>query len=389
MKGQFTINYCEHGHNKYRVEGKLDGKRIRAFFPTVTQARAHADIRNKELKQHGIAHANISSSLRADAAYCKDLLDSIGVSLRTAVEDYYASHATRSKSVTVRNACTRARDWSEARLAGNEVGPDMHRGIVGISRKFEAAFADTDKLMCDLSAQDISNWLAALPVATSSKNSYRLSLSRIFSYAKDQGWVSSNPLAEVKAKNDREAQTKLPGIFTLDEAARLLEAATPELVPYLAIGLFAGLRPTETLRLDWEQIHWDERQIEVRADICKTGVRRFPMMSDNLIEWLTPYRQVKGPIFSGSMSVLLRSLRATRKAAGVTNWPKDGLRHSFCSFHLAAHKNEALTANEAGHSVSVMKKHYLNRRKHSEGAAYFALRPAATDNVVALPAQAA
>jgi integrase len=48
-----------------------------------------------------------------------------------------------------------------------------------------------------------------------------------------------------------------PGILTLNETARLLEAASTGILPYLAIGAFAGLRRAELERLDWLDVHFD------------------------------------------------------------------------------------------------------------------------------------
>jgi integrase len=48
--------------------------------------------------------------------------------------------------------------------------------------------------------------------------------------------------------------SKPPGILSVNEAARLLEAAAPNILPYIAIGLFAGLRAAELERLDWSEM---------------------------------------------------------------------------------------------------------------------------------------
>ena len=38
---------------------------------------------------------------------------------------------------------------------------------------------------------------------------------------------------------------------------------TPDMVPYFAIALFAGLRPKEAEQLDWENINFDKSTIKV------------------------------------------------------------------------------------------------------------------------------
>jgi integrase/recombinase XerD len=46
----------------------------------------------------------------------------------------------------------------------------------------------------------------------------------------------------------------------------------------------------------------------------------------------------------------VKQLRAVRKAAGITDWPDNALRHSFASYHLAHFKDAAALALEMGHT---------------------------------------
>ena len=58
--------------------------------------------------------------------------------------------------------------------------------------------------------------------------------------------------------------------------------------------LFAGIRPDETLRLDWEDIDFERRQIDLPAKKTKGRTRRIIPMEPNLIAWLKPYRPESG-----------------------------------------------------------------------------------------------
>ena len=59
-----------------------------------------------------------------------------------------------------------------------------------------------------------------------------------------------------------------------------------DMVPILAVGCFAGVRPDESARLEWEMIDFDRKHIDLPAAITKDGQRRIVDMSDNLLEWL-------------------------------------------------------------------------------------------------------
>ncbi|MBU6400831.1 MAG: hypothetical protein KGS61_10965 [Verrucomicrobia bacterium] len=69
----------------------------------------------------------------------------------------------------------------------------------------------------------------------------------------------------------------------------LLTAARPEMVPWLVIGAFAGLRSAELQRLDWSEVNLAERHIEIKASKSKTAARWLAPITDNLARWLAPY----------------------------------------------------------------------------------------------------
>src|SRR5262249_50858509 len=153
-----------------------------------------------------------------------------------------------------------------------------------------------------------------------------------------------NPVAgATKAK----VTSSPPGILTVDEAARLLEAATPDVLPYIAIGLFAGLRSAELERLDWSEVDFESGLIEVTAQKSKTASRRFVPMQDNLRQWLLKLHKHAGNVTPFGFAYLVAQ---ARKRAGINEWPSNALRHSFASYHLA-HFNDINTLTlQMGHT---------------------------------------
>jgi integrase len=168
-------------------------------------------------------------------------------------------------------------------------------------------------------------------------------LSAFFAFARQRGWVSVNPLADVpKAKET----TKAPGILKPSQLARLLESASQETLPYWALGAFAGLRSAEIQRLEWQHIKWEERLIEVSARSSKTASRRLVTIQPNLLAWLEPYRTYCGPI---CLPNHYQRLMADRRRAGIESWPPNALRHSYASYHLAAFRDAPALSLEMGH----------------------------------------
>jgi len=124
-----------------------------------------------------------------------------------------------------------------------------------------------------------------------------------------------------------------------------------------AIGLFAGLRTGELAALDWQDVHLTGKQqfIEVAARKAKTRQRRIVSISANLSSWLTPVARIAGPVNPSRYRERHERLQAL---VNLTTWPRNILRHSFGSYHLALHKNETLTAAEMGNSPAVIFQHY-------------------------------
>jgi integrase len=170
------------------------------------------------------------------------------------------------------------------------------------------------------------------------------------------------------------------GILTVDQTTRLLESSFPELLPYVAIGTFAGLRRAELERLDWQEVDLQSGLIEVTARKAKSARRRFVRIQPNLAKWLQSYTQLSGNVTPPSYRVLLEAARAT---AGIEQWPPNALRHSFASYHLARFNDAAALALELGHTNSnLVFQHYRQLVKPKQAERYWKIAPAAASKKV-------
>ena len=59
------------------------------------------------------------------------------------------------------------------------------------------------------------------------------------------------------------------------------------LIPYVALGIFAGIRPKELARLTWRDIDLGLGLVTIASKVSKKRERRHIDMSDNLKDWLT------------------------------------------------------------------------------------------------------
>ena len=92
-----------------------------------------------------------------------------------------------------------------------------------------------------------------------------------------------------------------------------------DLIPFLAIGLFAGIRPMEIQRLSWKDI--SGQYIEVSAGKSKTRQRRLVEVLPSLSSWL----QLGGELPARNKRKRLTALVAK---CGL-EWHQDIMRHSF------------------------------------------------------------
>ena len=105
--------------------------------------------------------------------------------------------------------------------------------------------------------------------------------SLIFAYGKEQRVLVLNPFDEID--RPKVAYT-VPEILEPVQFKRLLETAeeeVPELIPFLAMAGFAGVRRSELVReyaedrvLKWEDVDWQKHLITVRHEVAKQSFQR-------------------------------------------------------------------------------------------------------------------
>jgi integrase len=299
-------------------------------------------------------------------------LKPFGKTITDAVKHYIAYLQASEKSCT---ASQLVRELIKAKEADGV--SERHLSDIRIRlRKFAEKF--DGRMVATITTKEINDWLRSLPFSPLTRNHYRQLLVLAFNFAMKRGYATDNPAKNTDKAKGRKSDI---GILTVTQAASLLESATPDVLPYLAIGLFAGLRSAEIERLDWNKIDFDSGLIEVTAQNSKTAQRRLVTMQPNLREWLLPLRKHKGNVTPANG--FRQSFEQAREAAGIDEWPVNALRHSFASYHLAHFKNAASTALELDHHDSrITFAHYRELVKPKEGERYWNIRPAATKKIV-------
>ena len=235
--------------------------------------------------------------------------------------------------------------------------------------RFALSFGE--EMIAGISPSRIDEWLRGLNVGAVTRNTFRRRLGVLFSFAKRRGYVTGNPIADVERAKERETEIE---ILSVSQVARLLESASSDMIPFWAIGAFAGLRRAEDERLTWSEIDFDADVIEVKASKAKTASRRLVTIQPNLREWLTPYGTRIGRVCPVNLQ---GKVNDDRERAGLrAGWPQNALRHSFGSYHLAQFNDTAKLALEMGNSPATIFRHYRQLVKPKQAERYWKIAPA-------------
>jgi integrase len=142
------------------------------------------------------------------------------------------------------------------------------------------------------------------------------------------------------------------------------------MIPYICIGLFAGLRPTEVERINWSNVHFDNNIISVEPNQTKVKRSRHAELNTTLNKWLKVSNKnisIKPPNFQ-------RLMKSFKSELNI-EWIPDGLRHTYATYWIPIHQQKDLLANYMGNSRSVIDKHYLKPALKQDAEKFWSLIP--------------
>jgi len=243
-------------------------------------------------------------------------------------------------------------------------------------RRFAKAF------QCPIDAitkDQLQEFLDVLKIARRTKKNFKASISTLFDYARSKKCLPREQKTEAEHLDSIESEPTEIEVFTPKIFEKLVAAADPELVPYLVIRAFTGVRDSEINRMEWSNVKFDEGYIEIPAASAKRtraknrkALRRLVPIHPNLATWLAHYRDRDGKICAFYKSERVATNLAKRLKI---RWVHNGLRHGYGSYRVAQTKNYPLVAYEMGNSVEVIKACYDRVVTEQESKAWFAICP--------------
>lgn len=372
------------GQEVFRVTGwTVENNRIRENFKTYAEASG----RKQELENIAInaptdlklQHTRLTPAQLSEAELAYAELDG-KAPLLVAVRWYRKNYRQPITGITVDAAFDQFMEEKKRQNCRPASLTNLESKNASLKRAYGA------RMIGELLPEQVTELIFTKDRSPVSQDNVRRGMGVFLNWCVDKGYLAASPLAKVKpVKTDREEPTLLP----LADVRKLMAAAAGykdgTVLPYTAIAIFAGIRPTELGRITWEDIDLKSKAITISAKIAKMRGRRIVELSRNLVDWLKPFALAKTPIVGPNWR---RDFETVRQLAGYCGrkkkddngndlkpWTPDIMRHTGVSYHLAEHQHEGKTATWAGNSPDVIQKHYRNLVSQKDVKAFWKIGP--------------
>jgi integrase len=399
------------GYASFAVAYYADGKRKVHFFQDLDAARQEARTIANDIASGDVVGVGLDAKTRlaygraeellaplsvpvelvaAQYAEARRLLADVGVGIVEAARDYARRHAGIVADKPVADAVAELLGQIEAEQKNTRYGTRRKEAWAKLLRSHLGKLArDFGCQVAALESSMLEPWLVGLKCSERTRRNVRDCIAFFVRWAKARNYLpkDADPLANVQ--NFRKRKLGAVEVITAEQLARLLEQAPVDLIPYLALRTFAGLRDSEARALDWCHVDLREGWIDIPEHIAKQsddeeGVRRMVKVRDVLAAWLAPHVKKTGPICPYINTA--KKLAEVAAAAGV-DMPRNALRHSFISAAVTLSNDLNAVAIEAGNSAPVIRQHYWRRMRPEQAQAWFNVLPAkSATNIVQLKA---
>jgi len=366
------------------------GKRQRRYFKSKTEAAGAIKKIKVRQENHGTAAKLLSPADELQAVSAFQLIRDFGADLQLSeiVGAYLDGLRERKMSKPLSDA------WDAYLSRTDKKISSVHEKNLKATKKRLSAIHG--KVVCDLTGKEIDKCLEGASPAY--RNAMLREIRAVLNWcmAGTRKWLARNPADDCefsKTKKIGEVQ-----IYTVDQAKEIMNAGVrkhPEIVPALAMMIFAGVRPDqedgEITKLDWGHVLHNDRhhkRLELPGSITKTGKQRSIKIRPALLSWIQwHHKRINQAAPKGAAKVELSGLVCPEKGtclrgkirdvfqeAGVERI-QDGGRHSFASY-LAPIEGLDTVETELGHQGGrqVLNRHYRTDVRKPVAKKFWAIR---------------
>ncbi|MEQ1859389.1 MAG: site-specific integrase [Chthoniobacteraceae bacterium] len=377
-EGSVVVPIYEFSDGRYCVDTVLGEKRKRITRTTLEAAKTEARKLIAQIISGRSSEEALTLSETEDYRIVKQKIAPFKVSLLGVVEEWIAGREKNPKTVakTVPEIVEEFLTSKQVEGAGFFHLEDRKYRLNRFAAEFKGRI---DRV----TTHEIEVWLNGLGTGGRTRNNYRNAVLQLFRYARGKRYLPRNEPTAVEDVATAAAGEGEIQIYTAPELRLLLGHAPERLLPFFAIGAFAGLRSQEIMRLDWSDIRFEQSFIEVSALKAKTASRRLVPLLPVLAAWLLPLRKRTGHVVGYTRNDVLSEARTRFCKTGILikgivfefTWKPNALRHSFASYRLADLKDAARVALEMGNSPSMLFRNYRELVTEDQAKEWFAQTP--------------
>ncbi len=364
------------GRTKFVVDcGIVDGKRLQLAFDARKDAEAELRSRAKMRRQTGQIGHSLSPAALARYALAEERLSEAGMSIEEAVTLALAHGRALKRKLSVAEL---VKEFVASRRSRATPGRDMYVNQLNVSLgNFAAELRGRD--VGSVTRQDVSGWLFGSGWASKTIKNYAGNVRTMFNWAMREGLASRNPSADIelpKQQTEKEVSVLSPA-----QCARLLRLCAFErgplwhpgrlawegnafrfddLLGYVAVTLFCGVRPEEVKRSTRADLDLENGTFVVGSAVDKNARRRVVELSPVAVAWMRIWLERHPKQRAFKPANWRKKWEKLRRAAGLWPWPPDVNRHTFATMHFAEHQNLALLKAQLGHheNEATLHRHY-------------------------------
>ncbi|ATC63128.1 hypothetical protein CMV30_03685 [Nibricoccus aquaticus] len=363
----------------FRVEGRLNGVRIRKNFKSREEAIAEKGILDLQALQSSSDIQPVQTSLaaaqvrEAEAAFqrLKGRAKSLAFYLDYALTNYHDPALDISLAdATDAYVVLREQDHRENNLS--------HRQFTAYRCELRALKKAFPRITpSELTPSALIDYFKRGNASKKAYNNRRGLVGAFLKHCMLKDWVSKNIIDKVPHFRGVGHRRGSAPTLTASQCAEIMEWAEANagggLVPFITLCLFAGIRPDlyqgEISKLKPEHVRLDTGVIMVEPNVSKVRMKRTVTIQPNLRAWLQAYPLEKYPIWPNGFKRLRLEFR---KRFNLTH---DVLRHTFISMHVGKFRSLGDAALQAGNSESIIRKHYLDLKNPGEAEQFFGIFP--------------
>jgi len=141
----------------------------------------------------------------------------------------------------------------------------------------------------------------------------------------------------------------------------------PNIYPYICIALFTGIRPSEIVNLNTDNINLNNKNIKIT--VSKTRQPRFAIIPPNFVEYLNSNPIIKNRIFFSKQQ--FSALKTDLIKDNIT-WQQDILRHTSITYSCQLNSIHDVALSH-GNSENVIHSHYLGITTKDEAIKFYSI----------------